>query len=307
MDTHVLRNAAGMEVRFVSLGGIITHILAPDREGRFMNVVIGLPELGDYRRTSRIYCLGALVGRYAGRIAGASYDGHRLPANEGPNTLHGGDDGFDVRDWKVEQLDGATARLSLVSPDGDQGFPGRLEVAVTYALAPDNVLRVSYEAVTDAPTVVNLTQHSYFNLGGEADLSGHRLQLFASRRAAVDTMSIPTGDFAEVAGTAFDFRQPRPIDGDFDNSWLLDTPGGLAARLSHPASGRVLEVETSEPTCHMYNATHFPPDGVLPPRSCIALETQHLPDSPNRPDFPSTRLNPGQTFRSETRWRFLVV
>jgi aldose 1-epimerase len=305
--SQVLSNAAGMTVRFVSLGGIITHIEVPDRDGRLANVVVNLPDLDDYRRTSRIYCLGALVGRYAGRIAGARYDGHILPANEGPNTLHGGDDGFDVRDWLVEQLDEATARLTLTSPDGDQGFPGRLEVAVTYALRPDNVLRIAYEAVTEAPTVVNLTQHSYFNLGGEPDLAGHRLQLFASRRAAVDGWSIPTGDFPDVAGTMFDFREPRPIDADFDTSWLLDNPGGLAARLSHPASGRVLEVETSEPTCHVYNATHFPPDGPLRPRSAIALETQHLPDSPNRPDFPSTRLLPGETFRSETRWRFLVV
>ena len=305
--THILRNAAGMTVRFVDLGGIITRIEVPDRDGRFANVVVGLPALDDYRRYSRTYCLGALVGRYAGRIAGASYDGHVLPANEGPNTLHGGDDGFDVRDWQVERIDDATARLSLVSPDGDQGFPGRLEVAVTYALQPDNVLRIAYEARTDAPTVVNLTQHSYFNLGGEPDLSGHLLQLFASRRAALDQMSIPTGDFPDVAGTMFDFREPRPIDAAYDNSWLLDAPGGLAARLSHPASGRVLEVETTEPTCHMYNAIHFPADGPLRPRSAIALETQHLPDSPNRPDFPSTRLNPGETFQSETRWRFLVI
>jgi aldose 1-epimerase len=305
--SYVLRNTAGMTVRFLSFGGIITHIEVPDRERRFANVVINLPEVEDYRRTSRIYCLGALVGRYAGRIAGACYDGHVLPANEGPNTLHGGDDGFDVRDWVVEQLDEATARLSLVSPAGDQGFPGRLEVVVTYALLPDNVLRIAYEAITDAPTVLNLTQHSYFNLGGEADLSGHLLQLFASSRAAVDGMSIPTGEFPDVAGTMFDFRQPRPIAADYDNSWLLDASGGLAARLSHPASGRVLEVETTEPTCHMYNATHFPPDGPLRPRCAIALETQHLPDSPNRPDFPSTRLLPGETFRSETRWRFLVV
>ena len=305
--SYGLRNASGMIVRFVGLGGIITHIEVPDRDGRFANVVVNLPERDDYLRTSRIYCLGALVGRYAGRIAGAGYDGHRLPANEGPNTLHGGDDGFDVRDWQVEQVDDTTARLSLVSPDGDQGFPGRLAVAVTYELRPDNVLRIFYEATTDAPTVVNFTQHSYFNLGGEPDLSGHLLQLFASRRAAVDGMSIPTGEFPDVAGTIFDFRQPRPIDADFDNSWLLDTPGGLAARLSHPASGRVLEVETTEPTCHMYNATHFPADGPLRPRASIALETQHLPNSPNRPDFPSTRLLPGETFRSETRWRFLVA
>jgi aldose 1-epimerase len=304
--SHLLRNAAGMKVRFLSLGGIITHIEVPDREGRFANVVVNLPDPDDYLRFSRTYCLGALVGRYAGRIAGACYDGHVLPANEGPNTLHGGD-GFDMREWRVEQIDEATARLSLVSPDGDQGFPGRLQVAVTYALLPDNALRIAWEATTDAPTVVNFTQHSNFNLGGEEDLTGHLLQIFASRRAAVDGMSIPTGVFPDVAGTEFDFRQPRPIGADFDNSWLLDAPGGLAARLSHPASGRMLEVETTEPTCHMYNAIHFPADGPLRPRSSVALETQHLPDSPNRPDFPSTLLRPGETFRSETLWRFLVV
>jgi aldose 1-epimerase len=178
--SHVLRNAADMTVRFIDLGGIITHIEVPDRDGRFANVVINLPDPDDYLRFSRTYCLGALVGRYAGRIAGARYDGHILPANEGPNTLHGGD-GFDMRNWRVEQSDEATARLSLVSPAGDQGFPGRLQVAVTYALLPDNALRIFYEATTDAPTVVNFTQHSYFNLGDEEDLSGHRLQLFASR------------------------------------------------------------------------------------------------------------------------------
>lgn len=300
----LLRNDAGMSVRFLSLGGIITHVEVPDREGQIANVVLNLPDLAAYRALNRTYYLGALIGRYAGRIAGARYGDHVLAANEGANILHGGD-GFDGRDWAVEQLDQGMARLSLVSPDGDQGFPGRLDVAVTYELSADNVLRIVYEATTDAETVVNLTQHSYFNLAGTGDLAGHELQLFAGRRAAIDEAGIPTGDFPEVAGTGFDFRTPRPIDADFDDSFLLDAPG-LAARLSHPASGRVLEVETTEPTLHLYNAIHFPGDGPLRPRSAVALETQHLPDSPNRPDFLSTILRPGETFRSQTLWRFLV-
>lgn len=304
--SHRLRNAAGMTVRFLSFGGIITHIEVPDRAGRFANVVLGLPDLDAYRRLNRTYYLGALIGRYAGRIAGARYGEHGLAANEGRNILHGGD-GFDGRDWAVEMLDAATARLTLTSPDGDQGFPGRLDVVVTYEVTADNALRVAWEARTDAPTHLNLTQHSYFNLAGTDDLSGHALQLFARRRAATDGAGIPTGDFPEVADTPFDFRTPRPIGGDFDHSWLLDAPGGLAARLSHPSSGRVLEVSTTEPTLHAYNAIHFPADGPLRPRSAVALETQHLPDSPNRPDFPSTLLRPGETFRSETIYRFLMV
>jgi aldose 1-epimerase len=304
--SHLLRNAAGMTVRFLGFGGIITHIEVPDREGRFANVVLNLPDLDAYKRLNRTYYLGALIGRYAGRIAGARYGEYRLTANEGANILHGGD-GFDGRDWDVEMLDEATARLTLTSPDGDQGFSGRLDVAVTYELLADNTLRVAYEARTDAPTHVNLTQHSYFNLAGTDDLSGRELQIFARRRAAIDDAGIPTGDFPEVAGTMFDFREARRIDADFDHSWLLDTPGGLAARLSDPASGRALEISTTEPTIHVYNAIHFPGDGPLRPRSAVALETQHLPDSPNRPDFPSTLLRPGETFRSETRYRFLVI
>lgn len=303
---HELANETGMTVRFLGHGGIITHIEVPDREGRFANVVLNLPDLDACRQLNRTYYLGALIGRYAGRIAGARYGNIQLAANEGANILHGGD-GFDRRDWDVAMLDEATARLTLTSPDGDQGFPGRLDVIVTYELLADNALRVAYEARTDAPTHVNLTQHSYFNLAGSDDLSGHMLQLFSSRRAAIDEAGIPTGAFPEVAGTPFDFREARRIEGDFDHSWLLDAPGGLAARLSDPASGRVLEISTTEPTIHIYNAIHFPADGPLRPRSAIALETQHLPDSPNRPDFPSTLLGPGETFRSGTLYRFLVI
>lgn len=308
--THVLKGQGGLVVRFLAHGGIVTAIEAPDRGGRMANVVLSLPTLDDYRAWNRTYYLGALIGRYAGRIAGAHFtiDGrdHALAANEGVNILHGGD-GFDARTWAIEQPDPARARLTLTSPDGDQGFPGRLDVAVTYAVTPDNALRIDYEARTDAPTHVNLTSHSYFNLAGSDDISGHHLQLFAGRRAAIDEAGIPTGDFPVVAGTRFDFTRSRAIGADrFDHSWLIDEPGdlALAARLSDPDSGRSLEILTGEPTVHVYTAGHFPSDGPLRAGSGIALETQHLPDSPNRPGFPSTLLQPGEVFRSATLYRF---
>jgi aldose 1-epimerase len=303
--SHLLTNGAGMAVRFLGYGGIITHIEVPDRQGRFANVVLNLPSLDDYKAHNRIYYLGALIGRYAGRIAGARWRDTQLAANEGPNILHGGD-GFDGRDWAVEIVDAATARLTLSSPYGDQGFPGRLDVAVTYSLSPDNALTIDYQARADAPTPLNLTSHSYFNLAGSADVSSHRLQLLGSRMAAIDAAGLPNGHLPPVAGTRFDFTCERPIgDGDLDHSWLIDGPG-LAARLSDPASGRTLEIVTTEPTIHVYNAIHFPEGGPLPPRSGVALETQHLPDSPNRPEFPSTELRPGDIFRSTTVYRFGV-
>lgn len=310
--TCVLKGAGGLVVRFLAHGGIVTAIEAPDRAGRVANVVLSLPTLDDYRAWNRTYYLGALIGRYAGRIAGAHFaidgHGHVLAANEGANLLHGGD-GFGARIWTVETLDPACARLTLTSPDGDQGFPGNLDLGVTYTVTPDNALRIDYEARTDAATHVNLTSHSYFNLAGSDDISGHHLQLFAVRRAGIDEAGIPTGDFPAVAGTRFDFTRARAIGAErFDHSWLIDEPGdlALAARLSDPDSGRTLEILTSEPTVHAYTSGHFPIDGPLRAGSGIAMETQHLPDSPNRPDFPSTLLRPGEVFRSATLYRFGV-
>lgn len=308
--THELRGAGGLVVRFLQLGGIVTAIEAPDRTGRVANVVRSLPAETDYRALNRHYYLGALVGRYAGRIAGARFavDGreYALAANEGPNLLHGGD-GFDMRLWDVERLDEATARLRLTSPDGDQGFPGRLDVAVTYAVTPDNALRIDYEARTDAPTHVNLTSHSYFNLAGGGGISGHRLGLPAAHRAGIDETGIPTGAFPPVAGTRYDFTTVRAIGGEsFDHSWLLGDAAGLmpAARLEDPVSGRTLDILTTEPTIHVYTAGHFPTGGPLPPATGIALETQHLPDTPNREGWPPTLLRPGEIRRSTTLYRF---
>ena len=331
---HMLRNREGMVVRFLSLGGIVTAIEVPDRAGRLDNVVLGLPDLAAYEARNESYRFGALMGRYAGRIAGARFplDGRivQLEANEGPNALHGGaGEGFDAKIWEIEPLGADAARLSCTSPAGEQGFPGRLEVAVIYRIE-DQALRIDYEARTDAPTVHNLTSHSYFNLAGAGagPVTGHRLRVHAERIAEADEAGIPTGAFLPVAGTPFDFRQAHPI-GDrlaeagpvsgfrgYNHSFLIDrdAPGALAiaARVAEPITGRTLEVLTTEPTIHIYTANHFPGTDMgnsgipLAAGHGLALETQHLPDSPNRPTFPTTELRPGEIFRSTTIFRFGV-
>ncbi len=332
--------ADGMTVRFLDHGGIITAIEVPDRDGRIDNVVLGLPNLAAYESRNASYFFGGIVGRYAGRIANARFtiDGRevRLDANDGPNALHGGSRGrnFIASQWRVEPLadgEGPGAVLHYSSPDGDQGFPGRLDVAVTYRLLPGRQLRIDYEARTSAPTVLNLTNHSYFNLAGAGagPVFDHRLRLFASRIAAASEAGIPTGAFAPVAGTAFDFLAERPL-GDcleqamprisgfcgYNHSWLVDRSeaGALvpAAFVREPRSGRTMEMMTTEPTIHVYVANHFPGTDMgaagtlLRPHHGLALETQHLPDSPNRPDFPTTMLRPGEVFRSTTVFRFGV-
>ena len=337
VEQYTLRNANGMTVRFISLGGIVTAIEVPDRDGRLANVVLGLPDLERYETRNESYRFGAIMGRYAGRIAGArfSINGHevRLQANDGENALHGGAGrAFDAQIWRVERIDDATARLTYSSPDGEQGFPGRLDVAVTYKVTPDNALRIDYEAHADAPTVLNLTNHSYFNLSGAGagPVYGDVVQVFGNRIVAVDDRGIPTGGYLDVAGTPFDFREARPlgdciehamprIDGycGYNHSWMVerDSPGALAlaARVTDPASGRTLEVETTEPTVHLYVANHFPGTDIgnagipLAAHTGLALETQHLPDSPNHPEFPTTLLRPGESFRSTTIFRFGVA
>ena len=330
----------GMVVRFLDYGGIVTAIEVPDRAGARENVVLGLPDLADYEAKNSRYFFGGIVGRYAGRIAGARFaiDGReiRLTANDGPNALHGGaGESFIARVWRVEPLpagEGVGATLHYSAADGEQGFPGRLDVAVTYKLLP-GALRIDYRATSDAPTVLNLTNHSYFNLAGAGagPVFGHRLQLFADRIVGATEAGIPTGEFLPVAGTPFDFRQERPL-GDcleqampriggfcgFNHSWLVEGARGggsapvPAGRVVEPQSGRTLEVLTTEPTLHVYVANHFSGDDVgaagvpLRPHHGLALETQHLPDSPNRPEFPSTLLRPGETFRSTTIYRFGV-
>ena len=301
---------SGVRVRVLTYGGIVQSAEVPGRDGRTVDVVLGFPDLSGYLAHPEPY-LGALVGRYANRIARGRFplDGltYHLAQNNGPNSLHGGERGFDKRVWDAEPVEHGV-RLSRVAPHGEEGFPGRLEVTVTYTLDEGGALRIAYEAVTDAPTVVNLTHHTYWNLsgGGSGSAGGHELRVAAARLTPVDEDLIPTGEFLDVDGTRFDFRAPRKVGAGYDHNFVLD--GGVTeaarevAELYDPASGRVLTVATTEPGLQLYTADHL--SGPFAPGDGIALETQHFPDSPNRPEFPGTVLRPGGLFGSETVYGF---
>ncbi|MFJ8080934.1 aldose epimerase family protein [Streptomyces sp. NPDC096205] len=301
---------AGVRVRVLSYGGIVQSVEIPDREGLRADVVLGFKDLDGYLTHQGPY-FGALVGRYANRIAGARFalDGvtYPLERNDGPNSLHGGEHGFDKRVWDMTPVEHGV-RLGRVSPHGEEGFPGRLEMSATYTLLESGALRIAYEAVADAPTVVNVTNHSYFNLAGSGSAGGHELRIAASRFTPVDADLIPTGELADVSGTRFDFRTARETGSGYDHNFVLDkgvTDGPVeVAELHDPASGRVLTVSTTEPGLQLYTADHL--SGPFAPGDGIALETQHFPDSPNRPEFPSTVLRPGEVFRSETVYGFGV-
>lgn len=336
VERYTISHDTGVEVAVLTYGGIVRSLLAPDRRGDRVDVVLGLPDLDAYVRRNPY--LGCITGRYANRIAGGRFvlDGleHRLVTNDPPNHLHGGLVGFDKVLWAgVELRDelGAGVRLAHTSPDGDEGYPGTVEVEVDYRLTDEGELRIDYRATTDAPTVVNLTNHSLFNLAGEGagDVFEHHLSIAASRYVPVDATQIPTGLLAPVDGTPMDFRSSRPIGDDageagfeqlaigrgYDHTWVLDRgePGlALAARVVEPESGRRLEVRTTEPGVQLYVGNLF--DGTVtgtggrPYRrgAGLALETQHLPDSPNQPAFPPTVLRPGGRFASTTVYRFGV-
>lgn len=333
VDVHrfVLTNPGGVTARILDLGGVIHSLDAPDRDGERKNVVLGFPTLDGYVANNRPDAgrvfFGALIGRYANRIGGAAFtlDGveHRLTANENRNSLHGGITGFDTHLWRASPFsdaDGAGVRLTHVSPDGDQGFPGRMAVAVTYRLDTRNRLSITYRAETDAPTVVNLTNHTYWNLAGEGsgDIHDHLLTIRAGSYCPVDDALIPVGLPVPVGGTPFDFREPTPIGAridapdpqlrighGYDHNWVLDEPG-FAARAQDLGSGRVLTVRTTEPGLQFYSGNFLSPALIgtsgHPYRrgAGFALEAQHFPDSPNRPDFPSTVLRPGETYHQET-------
>ncbi|GAB2912868.1 aldose epimerase family protein [Nonomuraea fastidiosa] len=271
------------------------------------NVVLGLDTLDDYRTRSRYF--GAVVGRYGNRIAGGRFtlDGteYRLPVNNGPNSLHGGTEGFDSKVWTIADRGDASVTLTLVSPDGDQGYPGTLTASVTYTLE-DDALRIDYTAETDAPTVVNLTNHSYFNLKGvgEGDILDHVIRMEADHYLPVDADKIPTGELAPVKGTPFDFTEPHTVgeryDGAYDHCFVLN--GGITVA----AGGLTMEVTTTEPGVQFYAGSML--DGVETPYGPFAglcLETQHFPDSPNQPQFPSTVLRPGERRTSTTTYRFI--
>jgi aldose 1-epimerase len=273
-----------------------------------VNVVLGLPTLDDYLTRSRYF--GAVVGRYGNRIAGGRFvlDGvaYSLPVNNGPNSLHGGVTGFDRKVWAVDDVTGSSIRLTLTSPDGDQGYPGTLTASITYTLDDDG-LRLDYEAGTDAPTVLNLTNHSYFNLAGEGDVLGHVVRIAADHYLPVDADKIPTGERAPVKGTEFDFTTPHPVGarfgGAYDHCYVLD--GDIT--VVEPVSGRTMRVTTTEPGVQFYAGGML--DGVATPfgpHAGLCLETQHFPDSPNQPGFPSTVLRPGERHTSSTTYSFPV-
>jgi aldose 1-epimerase len=290
-ESHLLTGE--VEVRILERGATIQSVRVDGVE-----VTLGCDSPEGYARQQAY--LGAVAGRYANRIAGArfSLDGveHRLSGN-----LHGGSDGFDKRIWSARPSDGGVT-LELTSPDGDQGYPGELHAQARYAVTGAE-LHVDFEATTDRPTVVNLTSHAYWNLAGGGTIDDHLLEIAASRYTPVDDELIPTGAIESVAGTPFDFREARPIGGnDYDINFALDR--AAAIRLTDPGSGRTLEIVTTQPGLQLYTGTHLGRTSPFPARAGVALETQAFPDAPNRPEFPSTVVRPGEVYRASTVFRF---
>ncbi len=330
---YTLVNAQGMRVTITTYGGAVVSLTAPDRAGTYADVVLGFDALEGYLGLNPFF--GCLVGRFGNRIAHGKFtlDGveYTLALNDGANHLHGGVKGFDKRLWAArafEAADGPALELTYTSADGEEGYPGALSVKVVYTLTDDNALRIEYTATTDKPTIVNLTNHSYFNLsaGAANTILDHALMLNADRFTPVDGTLIPTGELRPVAGTLLDFRAPTPIGtrinaddaqlkfaGGYDHNWIVNgAPGALrlAARVAEPTSGRVMEVYTTEPAIQFYAGNFLPPTlpgkggAVYHWRSGFCLETQHYPDSPNKPEFPTTTLRPGETYRTTTEYRF---
>lgn len=339
IDVHryVLAWPGGLTVRVLDYGGVIQSLDAPDRDGVPANVVLGFPKLDGYVANNqpdaaRVF-LGAVIGRYANRIANGTFTlddvVYRTPRNNGPNCLHGGPAGFDTKVWSATEIrdtEGVGVRLTLVSPDGDQGFPGTVTTEVTYRLDARDRLSITYRATTDAPTVLNLTNHTYWNLAGEGmgDVYRHTLVLNAGRFCPTDENLIPVGDPVPVAGTPFDFLHateigaridvPDPqlrIGHGYDHNWVLD-PGAFAARAHDPGSGRLLTMWTTEPGVQFYSG-NFLTDELVGPSghpyhrgAGFALEAQRFPNSPNRPDFPSTVLRPGEVYHQRTTFELSV-
>jgi aldose 1-epimerase len=334
IDLYTLSNKKGMEVAITNFGGTIVSLKVPDREGRSADVVLGYEDVSGYETGKAFF--GATVGRYANRIAGGKFilDGvtDKLPTNDGPNTLHGGIRGFSHRVWTAKDISGPMGQalqLTYWSKDGEEGFPGNLTAKVVFTLTNANELKIAYSATTDKDTVINLTNHSYFNLSGqgEGDILGHELTIHASKFTPVDSTLIPTGELRSVKGTPFDFTQSTPIGAriaqddeqlklgkGYDHNWVLDAgqtvAPHLAAQAHDPKSGRVLEVLTTEPGIQFYTGNfldgtiHGKEGKVYNHRYGFCLETQHFPDSPNHPKFPTTELKPGQRYHSTTVFKF---
>lgn len=331
-DLYTLTNAKGMTVNITNYGGIITKLTAPDKNGEFADVVLGFDSLAPYLAGHPFF--GALVGRYGNRIAKGKFKlndkEYKLAINNGPNALHGGIKGFDKVIWKATEINQDSVvglQLEYVSKDMEEGYPGTLTVKVVYTLDNDNALTINYTATTDKATVVNLTNHSYFNLTGlKRDILDHEIQIESDSIVPVDTTLIPTGKLRAVEGTPFDFRKPTKISaginkvedeqikngGGYDHCWVLkrSEPGlVLFATATDPESGRKLEAFTTEPAVQFYTGNFL--DGTLKGKNAtyvkrfgFCLETEHYPDSPNQPQFPSTVLNPGDTYQTTTKYRF---
>ena len=327
-----LTNSRGMRVEITNYGGIVTSIYTPDKRGKLADIALGFDTLDEYVKSSPYF--GTIVGRYANRIAKGrfSIDGksYKVATNNGPNHLHGGVRGFDKRIWNAKTStlkNGVALDLTYFSPAGEEGYPGNLNARVRYTLDNRNQLHILYRAVTDAPTLYNPTHHSYFNLAGEGKgtILNHSLRLYARRYTPIDATSIPFGNLAPVAGTPFDFRMPHTIgerinvqntqlkNGQgYDHNFVLNGKMGtlrMAARVSEPNSGRVMTVQTTEPGIQLYTGNFL--DNLKGKggktylrRGGFCLETQHYPDSPNQPSFPTTILRPGQTYRQNTIYRF---
>jgi aldose 1-epimerase len=320
----------GMRAELLTLGAALHRLEVPGRDGSSANVVLGYRDLEDYRAHPRFY--GVVAGRYANRIGGAGFslDGneYRLPANNGANNLHSGPNGFDLHDWKIAAHDAQSVTFTLTSPHLDNGFPGNLHVRVRYAIEADG-LAISFRATTDRATVVNLTNHAYFNLAGEgsgATILDHVLQIPASQITPTDAALIPTGELRSVDGTPFDFRTPKAVGRDieamdpqlklgrgYDHNFVLVGAAGTIRRIAtlfDPGSGRVMDVQSTEPGVQLYTGNHLAggapgtSGGVYPARGGLCLEPQKFPDSPNKPAFPSARLDPGQEYRHDMAFRF---
>jgi aldose 1-epimerase len=331
VDIYTLRNSNGVEARISNYGGTVVSLKVPDRDGQFGDVVLGYDNLDDYIKDSPYF--GCLIGRYGNRIANGKFslDGqiYTLAVNNGPNSLHGGLKGFDKVVWSARPVTsklGPALELSYLSKDGEEGYPGNLRVKAVYTLTEDNGLRLDYTATTDRATVINLTQHSYFNLAGKGDILGHVVMMPAARFTPVDSTLIPTGELRPVSGTPFDFNRPTAIGerinqedeqlkfgGGYDHNWVFNKQAGdlsLLARVAEPTTGRVLEVLSTEPGLQFYSGNFL--DGTLTGkggwvyqfRDGFCMEPQHFPDSPNQPDFPSTVLRPGQTYKNTIIYRF---
>ncbi|WP_282179310.1 aldose epimerase family protein [Maribacter stanieri] len=334
VDQFSLKNKGGIEVRIITFGGRITEINTADKNGKLENVVLGFNSLEQYEKKNPFF--GALVGRYGNRISKGKFSlngtEYSLAKNNGENNLHGGLKGFDKVVWKVENVEESTSfaslKLSYYSADMEEGFPGNLKTTVTYTLHSNNSLDVLYEATTDKTTIINLTQHSYFNLSGNFSqlIENHEVEIDADKFVPVDASLIPTGELASVENTPFDFRKSKIVEtainraheqlkigGGFDHCWVLNGKGYRSvAKAHHKESGRVMEVFTDQPGMQFYTGNFLdgtlpaPNKGVYAKRSGLCFETQHFPDSPNQPQFPDTTLGPGQKYETKTTFKFYI-